>query len=272
MRIIILQIILFVFLTWYQSFKLESSRSTITTMTTATNSKKNDLSTSVSVKLDRNNFSLWRSLVLPVTRGCKLDGYILGTKECPQEFITAADSNKTKNPSFEEWVADDQMLLGWLLNSMTIDIATQLMHCENSKQLWDEAQSLAGAQSRSQLTYLKSEFHGTRKGNLKMEEYLTKMKKLTDQLKLAGNPVTISDLIIQILNGLDSDYNPIAVKLSDQSSLTWVDLQAQLLAFESRLDQLNKLTNMSLNASANVVNKTEYKGNKFNSNTQNSNW
>lgn len=29
---------------------------------------------------------------------------------------------------------------------------------------------------------------------------------------------------------------------------------------------------MCLNASANVVNKTEYKGNKFNSNTQNSNW
>lgn len=155
---------------------------------------------------------------------------------------------------------------------MTTDIATQLMHCENSKQLWDEAQSLAGAQSRSQITYLKSEFHGIRKGNLKMEEYLTKMKKLTDQLKLVGNPVTISDLIIQILNGLDSDYNPIVVKLSYQSSLTWVDLQAQLLAFESRLDQLNKLTNMSPNASANVVNNTEYKGNKFNSNTQNSNW
>lgn len=235
-------------------------------MTTAANSKKNDLPTSVSVKLDRNDFPLWRSLVLPIIRGCKLDGYILGTKECPQEFIIVADSNKTKNPSFEEWVADDQMLLGWLLNSMTTDIATQLMHCENSKQLWDEAQSLAGAQSISQITYLKYEFHGTRKGNLKMEEYLT------DQLQLAGNHVTISDLIIQILNGLDSDYNPIVVKLSYQSSLTWVDLQAQLLAFESRLDQLNKLTNMSLNACANVVNKTEYKGNKFNSNTQNLNW
>lgn len=112
MRIITLQIILFVFLTWYRSFKLESSRSTITTMTTAVNSKKNDLLTSVSVKLDINNFPLWRSLVLPVIRGCKLDDYILGTKECPQEFITVADSNKTKNPSFEEWVADDQMLLG----------------------------------------------------------------------------------------------------------------------------------------------------------------
>ena len=73
---------------------------------------------------------------------------------------------------------------------------------------------MAGDQSKSTITSLKSEFHGTRKGYLKMEECLTKMKKLTDQLKLAGNLVTLSDLIIQILNGLDSDYNPIVVKLS----------------------------------------------------------
>jgi histone deacetylase 1/2 len=150
---------------------------------------------------------------------------------------------------------------------MTTDIATQLLHCETSKQLWDEAQSLAGAHTKSQIIYLKSEFHGSRKGSMKMEEYLTKMKKLSDKLKLAGNPISMSDLTIQTLNGLDADYNPIVVKLSDQESLTWVDLQAQLLAFESRLEQLNNITNLTLNASANVVNKAGYKGNKFNTNS-----
>ena len=88
---------------------------------------------------------------------------MIGSKECPQEFIIVVDSSKTKNPSFEEWVTDDKMLLGWLLNSMTTDVATQLMHYEISKQLSDEAQSLAGAHSKSQITYLKYEFHGTRK-------------------------------------------------------------------------------------------------------------
>jgi hypothetical protein len=104
---------------------------------------------------------------------------------------------------------------------------------------------------------------------MKMEEYLVKMKNLADKLKLAGSPISNSDLIIQTLNGLDSEYNPMVVKLSDQTSLTWVDLQAQLLTFESRLDQLNSLTNLTLNASANVANKTDYRGNKFNTN---SNW
>jgi hypothetical protein len=145
---------------------------------------------------------------------------MLGTKECPDEHLTSSDSSKTINPAFEEWVSHDQRLLGWLLNSMTTDIATQLLHCETSKQLWDEAQSLAGAHTKSQIIYLKSEFHGSRKGSMKMEEYLTKMKKLSDKLKLAGNPISMSDLTIQTLNGLDADYNPIVVKLSDQESLT----------------------------------------------------
>lgn len=92
-------------------------------METAANSKKNDIPTSIPVKLGRKNFPLRRSLVLPVIRGCKLDGYMLGANECPQEFVIAADLGNTKNLSFEEWVADDQMLLGWLLNSMTTNIA-----------------------------------------------------------------------------------------------------------------------------------------------------
>lgn len=59
-----------------------------------------------------------------------------------------------------------------------------------------------------------------------MEEYLVKMKNLADKLKLAGSPISNSDLIIQTLNGLDFEYNPMVVKLSDQTSLTWVDLRA----------------------------------------------
>ncbi|GAU17915.1 hypothetical protein TSUD_330400, partial [Trifolium subterraneum] len=235
----------------------------------ANSSHKNDLPSTVFVKLDRDNYPLWKSMVLPIIRGARLDGYMLGKKECPEEFITAADSSKKFNPEFEDWQAYDQQLLGWLRNSMTVGIATQLLHCETSMQLWEEAHSLAGAHTRSQITYLKSEFHSTRKGEMKMEDYLIKMKNLADKLKLAGNPISTSDLIIQTLNGLDSEYNPVVVKLSDQTTLIWVDLQAQLLTFENRIEQLNNLTNLTLNATANVANRSNHRGNRFNSNN---NW
>ncbi|CAJ2644825.1 unnamed protein product [Trifolium pratense] len=232
----------------------------------AQTNQKNDLLSTISVKLDRENFPLWKSLVLPLIKGSKLDGYLLGTKKCPEQYITSNDiSSKKSNPEFEDWHAHDQQILGWLRNSMTEGIATQLLHCETSKELWDEAQGLAGAHTRSRVIYLKSEFHSSRKGEMKMEEYLIKMKGLADKLKLAGSAISNSDLVIQTLNGLDMDYNPVVVKLSDQIDLSWVELQAQLLAFESRLEQLNNINNLNLNATANVANKTKFSGNRFNS-------
>ncbi|KAI5432726.1 hypothetical protein KIW84_020142 [Lathyrus oleraceus] len=104
---------------------------------------------------------------------------------------------------------------------------------------------------------------------MKMEDYLIKMKNLVDKLKFAGNPILTSDLTIQTLNDLDSGYNLVVIKLSDQTTLNWVYLQAQLLTFESRVEQMNNLTNLNPNATTNIANKSNYRGNKFNSNN---NW
>ncbi|KAI5404288.1 hypothetical protein KIW84_051440 [Lathyrus oleraceus] len=96
---------------------------------------------------------------------------------------------------------------------------------------------------------------------MKMHDYLSKMKNLADKLKLARNLILNSYLIIQTLNGLDSEYNPIVVKLSNQINLSWIDLQSKLLSFESRTEQLISFNSLSLNVLANVANKTDYKGN-----------
>ena len=90
----------------------------------ANTNHKNDLPITVSVKLDKDNYLLWKSLVLRLIRGCKLDGYILEIKECPKPFVIARDKTKKTNHNHEEWIAQDQGLLGWLRNSMAIDIVT----------------------------------------------------------------------------------------------------------------------------------------------------
>lgn len=121
--------------------------------------QKNDLPQTMSVKLDRDNYLLWKSLVLPLIRGYILDGYMLGTKECPEQFVTSLDATKKINPNYEDWQAHDQALLGWLINSMAVDIATQLLHCKTSKKLWDEAQSLAGAHTKNHLPEVRISQH-----------------------------------------------------------------------------------------------------------------
>jgi len=72
---------LFFSLSWCQSFK--TWRLSIQScFPQPTQIKKNDLPTTIYVRLDRYNYLLWNSLVLPLIKGCKRDGYVLGTKEC----------------------------------------------------------------------------------------------------------------------------------------------------------------------------------------------
>lgn len=51
------------------------------------------------------------------------------------------------------------------------------------------------------------------------------------------------------------------MKLLDQINLNWINLQSQLLSFESKIDQLDNIINLTLNASTNIVNKSNYNGN-----------
>jgi len=57
-----------------------------------------------------------------IITGHKLDGHVLGNNLCPPEFLprtTPGKTVKTPNSEFDEWVSNDQFILGWLYNTMS---------------------------------------------------------------------------------------------------------------------------------------------------------
>ena len=50
-----------------------------------------------------------------------------------------------------------------------------------------------------------------RKGSMKIEEFLNKIRSIFDNLSLARRPVSHSNLVTQFLVGLDEEYTPIAI-------------------------------------------------------------
>lgn len=186
-------------------------------------------------------------MILPVIKGNKLEGLIDGSKPCPAKFIQI-ENGEALNDKYEEWQVSDQILLGWLYSTVTTKIATQLIDCKSSQELWSQIQELVGANTKSKIMWYKSEIQRTRKGSLKMQEYLNKMKSLADNLQLAGCPFSQLDLFIQILGGLDNEYTPIVVQLLDKSELSWVEFQTTLLTFERRLELIQSFQNLNLNS------------------------
>ncbi|KAL9426860.1 hypothetical protein AB3S75_033611 [Citrus x aurantiifolia] len=73
------------------------------------------------IKLDHNNFMVWRNQVLASIKGNGLEGFINGTNPCPDQYldqISEASSSaqgdsrsRTENHAFAVWIRTYQLLL-----------------------------------------------------------------------------------------------------------------------------------------------------------------
>lgn len=71
------------------------------------------------VKLDKNNSLLWKNMIIPIIIGHNLEGFILGTEECPPEFtetqVTKVQEDGStgtavevgQNPGNNKWITTD---------------------------------------------------------------------------------------------------------------------------------------------------------------------
>ncbi|CAI8607881.1 unnamed protein product [Vicia faba] len=71
----------------------------------------------ISIKLFASNFFAWRRQINSLLADMKCIGYITGKIEPQSEMITT-NGISTNNPSYEDWFANDQLIVSFLLASM----------------------------------------------------------------------------------------------------------------------------------------------------------
>jgi hypothetical protein len=86
-------------------------------------------------KLTRENFLLWRIQVLPEIYGAQLYGYLYVIEAVEME-TTVKDKDgmatRIKNPDYARWVAQDQSVLGFLVQNMDREVLTQMLGLRTS--------------------------------------------------------------------------------------------------------------------------------------------
>lgn len=254
------------------SQRSSKNQSLMTPSTITVNSPfSSTLSQPFSLKLDRNNFPLWKTMVFTIIRGHRLEGYLNGQKTCPAEYITVEPTEggeiitieEQLNPEYEAWIVHDQLLMGWLYGSMTETIASEVMGCKSASALWTALEVLYGAHSKANMDDLRTKLQTTRKGAQTMTDYLKMKRMWADSLALAGDPYPEKHLIANILSGLDMEYLSIVLILENRSDLSWQELQGALLSFDSKLERLGAVSPNSKtlnNFQANMAQKPFYSG------------
>ncbi|KAL5799441.1 hypothetical protein ACOSQ4_032325 [Xanthoceras sorbifolium] len=187
------------------------------------------------IKLDCNNHLLWKSIVFPVIRGYKLDGYLLGTKPCPPKFLraTTTDNYPSLNPAYEDWVIHDQLLLGWLLSSMSESILAKVVGLTTSHKVWTKLETVFANQSMPNALNYWKQLQRTMKGSMSIDEYLTKMKGLADQMEIVNTIVWFSLITHQKI------------------VIGWSKVEAILMTQESFIEQLNAMNQITANVAIN---------------------
>ncbi|KAK1620769.1 hypothetical protein QYE76_026286 [Lolium multiflorum] len=143
-----------------------------------------------SEKLTRKNFPLWRSMVLPAIRGAQLVGLLDGSDaEPPKELApivaekTADDQTKpVPNPAYAAWLARDQSVLSYLLQSLSLEIFPHVHRIESAVGVWKALEEMFAAQSKARVTNLLVALVNTKKLQMTTSEFLTKMQVLASHV------------------------------------------------------------------------------------------
>ncbi|XP_028077858.1 uncharacterized protein LOC114279781 [Camellia sinensis] len=158
-----------------------------------------NLSSFVTVKLNAPIFLIWRNQIQNILRATGLLGYVDGTIPCPLAKIKDSSGSKFQH-CYEIWNA---------LIKRFIILSTSHIH------------------------QLKNKLNTVSKKGASMEEYLTQIKELSNQLALASAIVEDEDLVLITLNGLLDEYDSFKTAIHARSEGISMDELCALLCSES---------------------------------------
>ncbi|KAK1669917.1 hypothetical protein QYE76_058076 [Lolium multiflorum] len=213
-------------------------------------------------QLTRDNYPIWRSQVLPAIRGAQQVGLITGIDSAPPTEVVdvpadAATNTPAKmkaNPLYADWIARDQLVLSYLLQSLSLEVLPHVHRIESSHGVWSAVEEMFSAQSEAKVDNLLVALATTKKLQMSTAEYLAKMQGFADELIAAGHPLLDRQLVSYILVGLGKDYNPLVAALGVATTpITLSRLYSQLLAYDQRQLLLAEPTPPEFESSANAA-------------------
>ncbi|XP_055835097.1 uncharacterized protein LOC129903569 [Solanum dulcamara] len=121
---------------------------------------------------DGRGYPGWRRSILLSLSAKKKLGFINGTCKAPE----------LESAEFEQWSCVNDMIICWISNALSKDIADSVMSSKTAKELWDSLEQRFGKSNGAKLYHLQKELTSLIQGNSDIAGYFTKLKRLWDEL------------------------------------------------------------------------------------------
>lgn len=197
----------------------------------------------VAIKLDGTNFLAWMAQFLPIFCSYDLMGIVDGSNPCPPKFIDVEHEKQgLLNSAYVVWQRKDQMILSWLISSLTPSLVATMYGINTSCLAWQSLTSRFSAQSKSRISLIKWQLQTIKQGDKSCRDFVAKAKLLADQLSAVGKPVDDDELITYIATGLQNQFHHFVTSytlVTREKGMSFDDFQAELLNYDLMLTAHN---------------------------------
>ncbi|KAK5794300.1 hypothetical protein PVK06_035520 [Gossypium arboreum] len=136
---------------------------------------------------------------------------MLGTIPVLSPLIIGNEGQLVDNPAFLVHKKQDKCLAFWLLSTITNDILVHFTIAKTSFEIWMTIERRFGAKSNIEISSMHHALYSLKKSNFTINEYLSKVKSLSDNLIAAGSLVIEQEQVSIILASFSIEYESICV-------------------------------------------------------------
>ena len=161
----------------------------------------------VSKPLNGDNYSTWcRSMTISLNAKNKL-GFIDGTVKTP--------SAENKPNDYASWKRCNDMILSWILNSITPDLADSVIYSTTTQEVWEDLRDRFSQSNAPRIFQIERDIAYTSQGQMTVAAYYTKLKGLWDELGSYSSTTCSCGAdhkrrqLMQFLMGLNDSYKAI---------------------------------------------------------------
>ncbi|BFG29707.1 hypothetical protein CerSpe_159810 [Prunus speciosa] len=161
----------------------------------------------VSKPLNGDNYSTWcRAMTISLNAKSKL-GFIDGTIKMP--------SAKSRPDDHASWRRCNDMILSWILNSITPDLADSVIYSTTAQEVWEDLRDRFSQSNAPRIFQIERDIACLSQAQMTVAAYYTKLKGLWDELGSYNDTVYSCGAdhkrrqLMQFLMGLNESYKAI---------------------------------------------------------------
>lgn len=174
------------------------------------------------VKFDGSNYLTWSKSVLIFFQGNDKEGYLTSEIDVPPK----------DDPHYRKWKTENAMVMGWLLNSMKLEINYHYLFLETAHQIWNSlSQTYSEIGHTAKVYELRQRIAQFKQGDQPLAIYYVALRKLWEELDhyTTYRPSCVKDAtaykkhvekiqVFEFLAGLNPKYEQVSSNLEYASS------------------------------------------------------